>query len=165
MAEIKDGMILFWGEGIYTNFYPVKYTYKGHTVYSSEQCYMLEKAWMFEPSKADDILATREPMAAKRLGRKIKNYDDAKWAEVRYAKMVEVLMVKFSIPEFKKQLLATGDRMLVEASPYDRIWGVGLSEDDSRIHDPKQWRGQNLLGQALMEVRDKLRSQTGTKGE
>ena len=68
--------------------------------------------------------------------------------------MVEVLKAKFQRADLRKILLATEDRTLVEASPYDRIWGVGLAVEDSRILDERKWRGQNLLGKALMEVRD-----------
>lgn len=69
--------------------------------------------------------------------------------------MVQVLEAKFEDPELKKILLATGDRIIVEASPYDCIWGVGLSEEDDDLYNGN-WNGQNLLGKALMEVREKL---------
>ena len=72
--------------------------------------------------------------------------------------MVNVLKSKFQIPELKEALLRTGDRIIVEASPYDKIWGVGLEENDPRILNEKNWRGQNLLGKALIEVRQSLKS-------
>lgn len=152
-----DTHLFFWGGSIFSNFHIHPHTYKGHRVHTSEQSFMLEKAWEFDPSLEEQILATRRPEQAKALGRKVKNYDDVKWGAIRYQKMVDVLMVKFSIPELKQELLATGNKTLVEASPYDRIWGIGLLEDNPLVDDETNWRGQNLLGKALMEVREALR--------
>lgn len=152
--------IFFWGGGIFTNFYTFNHTYKGFQVHSSEQSFMLEKAWEFDPEMVPEILATNKPEQAKRLGRKIKNYDEEVWAAIRYQKMVDVLIVKFAQPSLNKQLLATGSKILVEASPYDRIWGVGLKKEDPRIEQSKNWLGQNLLGKALMEVRSYYQQQT-----
>ena len=87
-----------------------------------------------------------------------KNYKDKIWASRRYQAMVDALTAKFQDPELKRILLNTGDRILVEASPYDRIWGIGLSEQSPFIYDEKNWKGQNLLGKALMEVREKLKT-------
>ena len=67
-------------------------------------------------------------------------------------------LLKFSQNQnFKDFLLSTGDKILVEASPYDRIWGIGMLETDNRAENPLLWNGENLLGFALMEVRDQLR--------
>jgi hypothetical protein len=101
------------------------------------------------------------PQDAKGIGRQIRNYNDRIWSAKRYHAMVQVLEAKFEDPELKEILLATGDRIIVEASPYDRIWGVGLSEEDDDLYKGN-WKGQNLLGKALMEVREKLRME-GTK--
>ena len=103
------------------------------------------------------IARATQPDKAKALGRAVQNYDDAVWSSVRYDKMVEVLRAKFKEPFMRDILLRTGDRIIVEASPYDRIWGVGLDVEDTRILDENQWRGQNLLGKALMEVRAELK--------
>lgn len=84
------------------------------------------------------------------------NYDRI-WSAKRYHAMVQALEAKFTDPELRQILLDTGDRIIVEASPYDRIWGVGLSENDDDLY-AGNWKGQNLLGKALMEVRDKLKN-------
>ena len=120
---------------------------------------MLEKALLFDPSKVDAIVAAKRPEEAKRLGREVQNYREDVWRAKRYKLMVEVLKAKFQREDLRKILLATEDRILVEASPYDRIWGVGLAVEDARIFDERKWRGQNLLGKALMEVRDYLKTQ------
>jgi ribA/ribD-fused uncharacterized protein len=87
-----------------------------------------------------------------------KNYDDLIWSIHRLSKMTIVNILKFEQNEgFRKELLDTGDKILVEASPYDTIWGVGLSEDDPLILDEKNWKGTNLLGVSLMEVRRMIR--------
>lgn len=120
---------------------------------------MLEKALLFDPSKVDAIARATQPDKAKALGRAVQNYDDAVWSSVRYDKMVEVLRAKFKEPVMRDILLRTGDRIIVEASPYDRIWGVGLDVEDTRVLDENQWRGQNLLGKALMDVRAELKGE------
>lgn len=88
----------------------------------------------------------------KKLGRLVKNYDDALWSQVRQVKMFEILLSKFSDPVMMQQILATGDRMIVEASPFDKIWGIGFDENNALSAPFSKW-GQNLLGQELMKVR------------
>jgi ribA/ribD-fused uncharacterized protein len=98
------------------------------------------------------------PSGVKDLGRQVKGYNDKFWSCVRLGYMTYVNYLKFSQnPDFKEQLLATGDKTLVEASPVDGVWGVKLAENDDLILDEKNWNGQNLLGKALMEVRKLLR--------
>ena len=119
---------------------------------------MIEKALLFDKSKASQIAYETHPYQVKMLGRKVRNYNETKWNEVRYDKMVEVLRAKFSQNEDLKQiLLQTGDRILVEGSPYDNIWGVKVDWKDDRILDEKNHKGLNLLGKALMQVRNELK--------
>ncbi len=100
----------------------------------------------------------KHPSGVKDLGREVKNYNDKAWQCVRFGYMVYVNYLKFSQnPQFKKDLLNTGNRILVEASPVDGVWGVKLAEDDPLILDEKNWNGQNLLGKALMEVRNLIK--------
>ena len=120
---------------------------------------MASKARTF--SGNDDILAeilqNNDPAKIKGLGRKVKNYDEQIWGRVRFEVVVKGNYAKFSQNDnLKKILLETKDAILVEASPYDRIWGVGISKENPDIYNPTKWRGQNLLGKALMEVRKKL---------
>lgn len=148
-------MIAFYGKNSpYSNFYYVEFEYKGYKVTSSEQAFMLEKALMFDESMVKAILATTDPRAIKKLGRKVRNFDEKKWNKVRYDIMVDILLAKFSTEPLKAQLLSTGDELMVEASPNDKIWGAGLVIGDVRLNYP----GQNLLGKALMEVRTWLRN-------
>lgn len=100
------------------------------------------------------IANARSPAECKALGRSVSEYKDAVWKKLRYNAMRFNLIAKFAQNQnLKDKLLATGDNILVEASPTDCVWGVGLRENDPRIRNPKQWRGQNLLGKCLMEVR------------
>ena len=152
-------MIAFYGKNSpYSNFHYVEFEYKGYKVTSSEQAFMLEKALMFDTSMVKPILATTDPRAIKRLGRKVRNFDEKKWNKVRYDIMVDILLAKFSTEPLKAQLLSTGDELMVEASPNDKIWGAGLVIGDARLNYPNYYPGQNLLGKALMEVRTWLRN-------
>lgn len=157
--KVTDTHVYFWGDPSFSNWGPSLFEYKGHRFYNSEQAYMWEKAIFFNDYEiAEEILKTTSPKNAKDLGREVSNYNDKEWAEVRYNIMVEVCLAKYQRDQDKREtLLSTGDRVLVEASPYDTIWGVGLHWTDEKILDEKNWKGENLLGKALMEVRDVLR--------
>lgn len=151
-------MITFYGKNSpYSNFYYVEFDYKGYKVTSSEQAFMLEKALMFDKSMVERILSTTNPAEIKKLGRKVKNFDEKKWNEVRYDIMVDILCAKFSIEPLKTELLNTGIEFIVEASPTDKIWGAGLALGDPRLNYAKYYPGRNLLGHALMDARARLR--------
>lgn len=124
----------------------------------AEQYMMYNKAILFNDKEtADIIMAARHPSEQKKLGRIVKNYDQKIWNEHKYRIVCEGNMLKYSQnTDLLKELLETGERVLVEASPYDRIWGIGLTEDAPGIDNPKNWKGENLLGFALTEVRNKL---------
>ncbi|WP_276627963.1 NADAR family protein, partial [Fusobacterium sp.] len=101
------------------------------------------------------IMNSKHPKEYKELGRKIKNFSDSKWNENKYQIVLKGNIAKFSQNEkLKAFLLNTGTKILVEASPYDKIWGIGLSAEQENIENPLTWNGENLLGFALMEVRD-----------
>jgi ribA/ribD-fused uncharacterized protein len=119
---------------------------------------MAGKARLFrDEAMASRILETSSPGGAKSLGRAIRGYDEELWAESRYGIVVEGNIAKFAQhPELLAYLAATAGRVLVEASPTDRVWGIGLAADDSRACRPSQWEGLNLLGFALMDVRERL---------
>ncbi|SDW42628.1 hypothetical protein SAMN05421504_101547 [Amycolatopsis xylanica] len=104
------------------------------------------------------IRKASHPNEAKTLGRQITGFDEQAWTKHRHDIVVAGNLAKFGQnAELKTFLLNTGDRVLVEASPLDRIWGIGLAEDDERAADPNRWLGLNMLGFALMEVRERLR--------
>ncbi len=123
-----------------------------------EQYMMAEKARLFEDHEVlKEILKSHHPKQIKELGRKVKNFDEDVWKKRRYSIILNGNFAKFLQNEDLKQfLMNTKNRVLVEASPYDKIWGIGMSVDNKSIENPLEWKGQNLLGFALMEVRDEL---------
>lgn len=150
----------FWSTGDFlSNFYPATFKIADRTYHSSEQAYMHAKALHFDDcASANAIMETTTPRQAKNLGRRVEDYDDKLWGKVKEIYMYGVCMAKFSQnPELLKLLLATGDKILAEASPYDQCWGIGLSKDHKDAQDPKLWRGDNLLGKVLMQVREDLK--------
>ena len=124
-----------------------------------EQYMMYQKAICFNDTEtAEKILKISDVAQIKALGRLVKNYDDNHWNGVRQIVVYEGLLAKFSQnDELKNQLKATGDAILAECAVQDRIWGIGLSMKDENRFDRTKWKGQNLLGYALMKVRDKIK--------
>lgn len=125
---------------------------------TAEHWMMAQKALLFNDAENHQrIIATKTPAEAKKLGRQVKNFKEELWAEKRFEWVVKGNLEKFGQHlQLGRFLLDTKDKILVEASPYDRIWGIGMASDDARAGNPKQWNGLNLLGFALMEVRDQL---------
>ena len=108
---------------------------------------------------AQMVVDNQDPKYVKGLGKRVSRFTDEKWAEHRYDCMLDAVFAKFwQNPHLAEELLSTGDKELVEASPYDKVWGIGLAPNDPRALDRKNWRGLNLLGQVLMDVRDILRA-------
>lgn len=124
-----------------------------------EQFMMYHKAQLFgDEEMMQQILASKDPKKIKALGQKVRNFDETAWSEAKYSIVLNGNYKKFSQnPRLKNFLLQTGDKILAEASPYDGVWGIKMSESDENVQNPLNWRGQNLLGFALMEVRDVLR--------
>ena len=119
---------------------------------------MYRKALLFEDqSAAEKLLKATNPGAAKAIGREVKGFDQPVWEQHRFEIVVAGNLAKFgSDTALRAFLLGTVNRILVEASPVDRIWGIGMAEDDPDCTNPNLWRGDNLLGFALMEVRNRL---------
>jgi ribA/ribD-fused uncharacterized protein len=120
---------------------------------------MAEKARLFgdEACRAQ-IIDTASPADVKALGREVHGFDEERWVENRFEIAVRGNIAKFSQnPELRDWLVGTAPMVLVEASPVDTIWGIGLAADDKRASDPVKWRGLNLLGFALMKARDRLK--------
>ena len=128
---------------------------------SAEHYMMAAKARLSgDGEAAERILAAPHPGAAKALGRQVHGFDEQCWAEHRFDAVVAGNTAKFGQhPELRDFLAGTGSRVLAEASPLDRVWGIGLAADDERATSPERWPGLNLLGFALMEVRHQLRAQ------
>ena len=144
--------------GYLSNWYPSRFFVDGITFSSMEQYMMYQKAVSFhDVNVAAQILATDDVAQIKALGRLVKDYNDNHWNGVRQIIVYNGLYAKFSQnQDLKAQLLATGDSLLAECAVKDRIWGIGLSMHDPDRLDRSKWNGQNLLGYALMMVRDRL---------
>ena len=116
------------------------------------------KAKLFHDHEiADRILTTENPANHKRLGREVRGFVESDWIAKREHYVYIGCFAKFQQnPSAKTYLLSTGNSELVEASPTDKIWGIGLGKEDPRIHDRNNWKGLNLLGKVLMRVRAKF---------
>lgn len=160
--------VYFWGhrkgtnkvtKSCFSQWYDSDFTVDGVLYNCAEQFMMAEKAKLFDDKETlAEILETSEQFRIKYLGRQVKNFDEEVWSKEKYKIVVKGNLAKFSQnEEIKDFLLNTGYKVIVEASPYDIIWGIGLSEQDAKeTDDPTKWKGENLLGFALMEVRDEL---------
>ncbi|GAA1896422.1 NADAR family protein [Streptantibioticus ferralitis] len=151
----RDGSL---GAGCLSQWWPAEFTVDGVRYPTAEHWMMAGKARLFEDEEtAAAVLAAGHPNEAKTLGRQVRGFDEELWARHRWHLVVEGNVAKFGQdPALRDFLLSTGSRVLVEASPLDRVWGIGLAADDERAPDPARWRGLNLLGFALMETRSRL---------
>lgn len=153
----NDGFVGFYGCE-YSNFYKSSFILNGITFNCSEQAFMYCKAMLFNDQEmADKILNSSNPVECKRLGRKVKNFNGDVWNEKKEGYMKSILYSKFiNNPKLKEMLLSTGDKIIVECSPYDNEWGCGLGVDDF-FNQNCNMNGHNKLGFALMAVREKLK--------
>lgn len=152
-----DRFVFFW-HGCLSQWHLAKINIEDAAYSCCEQYMMAEKARLFGDTQTlKKIMQTSSPKEQKALGRQVANFDEGKWAEVAEDVVYRANLAKFSQHKnLAETLAATGSKTIVEASPYDKIWGVGLGVEDHRIHDPATWQGKNLLGKALMKVRDTL---------
>ncbi|KUF18516.1 NADAR family protein [Streptomyces silvensis] len=152
----RDGTL---GPSCLSQWWPSPFTADGVAYASAEHWMMAAKARLFGDADAERVaLTARTPAEAKRAGRLVRGFDESVWARERFGIVAEGSVHKFAADDaLRAYLLGTGERLLVEASPVDRVWGVGLAADDPAIEDPETWRGANLLGFALMEARRRLR--------
>jgi len=130
--------------------------------YATAEHYMMaEKARLFDDAGTlDSILEAKSAAVAKKLGRQVKGFDESRWLQARWGIVVQGNLAKFSQHnELRDFLIQTGDRVLVEASPFDRIWGIGMAATTEGVENPARWKGLNLLGFALMEVRHQMRAE------
>ena len=144
--------------GYLGNWYPSPFEKDGVSFAHMEQYMMYRKALQFQDMEtAQQILQTDDPGKVKALGRSVRNYVDSQWSAVRQQIVYEGLLEKFRQNQpLLQELLATAPHLLAECAVHDRIWGIGLSMTDSDRFSPEKWRGQNLLGYTLMQVRNKL---------
>jgi ribA/ribD-fused uncharacterized protein len=141
-----------------SQWWPSPFVVDGVTYATAEHWMMAGKARLFGDAEAQRrAIEASSPALAKKVGRLVRGFDEATWERERFGIVVEGSVHKFAAhPELRAFLLGTGTRVLVEASPMDRVWGIGLAADDERAADPERWRGPNLLGFALMEARERL---------
>lgn len=159
----------FWGhtaradgaltDAVFSQWWPSRFEVDGQAYATAEQFMMAGKARAFGDHEAlARILDQPDPAACKALGRAVRHFDPAVWSAARFDLVTGGNVAKFGQdPALRDHLLGTGDAILVEASPRDRIWGIGLGKSDPRAADPVTWRGQNLLGFALVRARAILR--------
>ncbi|MCB0062436.1 MAG: NADAR family protein [Caldilineaceae bacterium] len=167
-AGWQPKFIFFWGhepkgnqpigKWCLSQWFPASFIIDGVTYPTAEHFMMAEKARLFgDQTTLAQILAAPHPGAAKALGRQVQGFDDTLWAAQRFDIVVRGNQAKFGQNDVLQSYLRnTNEQILVEASPTDTIWGIGLAETDQRVHDPTQWLGSNLLGFALMQVRTEL---------
>jgi ribA/ribD-fused uncharacterized protein len=169
-AGAQAKYLLFWGHrperdgrvgpGSLSQWWPSEFTVDGVTYATAEHWMMAGKARLFGDERViPRIIEARTPAEAKKLGRLVQGFDEERWVAARFDLVVEGNVAKFGqSAALREYLLGTGKRVLVEASPMDRLWGIGLSAANDRATKPDEWRGLNLLGFALMEARARLAS-------
>jgi ribA/ribD-fused uncharacterized protein len=168
--RVTDKHVCFWSEWP-SNWHPAEFDLEVNEVnchfYNTEQYFMYMKAIVFGDEEiAKQILEVSDPKKVKALGRKVQNYDETVWNEKRYQVMLKANVAKFSQNEDLKQLLLSPEyegHGFVEASPYDKVWGVRMYESNPDIDDETKWKGLNLLGKVLDETRRILIEEDTTK--
>jgi len=159
-----ENAIYFYGVngefGFMSNFYKCEFMENDIRFKSSEQYFMYHKCLTFDPDNQrllDNILNSNSQTEIKKCGRQVKNYNNEVWNNIRYNIMRQGLLLKFTQNDnLKIKLLNTGNKMLYEASQYDKIWGIGFYWQQAMNTNPNLY-GRNLLGQCLCEVRNILR--------
>ncbi|MEU4809143.1 NADAR family protein [Nocardia fluminea] len=151
----RDGTI---GASSLSQWWPATFVLDGLEFTSAEHYMMWRKAKLFDDeTTAAKILGAGHPSQAKKLGRQIRDFDESVWERARFGIVVAGSVAKFGQDDaLRRYLVGTGARVLVEASPVDRIWGIGMAADDPGALDPARWKGLNLLGFALMRARAEL---------
>ena len=181
--KVYDKHVAFWGSA-FSNFYPCEFKLErgfkdyfevssliNNTTFdipdfiwkSSEQCFMAYKALMFEDiENLFKIINSETPEQAKKIGRKIKNFDDEIWSMSRKVWMERAVYAKFSQNEDLKEFILSPEfegKDFVEGSPFDGVWGVKMDYRNPDIDNPENWNGENLLGKVLNEVRKELKEE------
>lgn len=168
-AGAKPEFLFFWGhrqsgnsvsKSCFSQWYESAFDVDGVNYKTAEHYMMAQKAHLFGDSDIyGKILVANTPDEAKSLGRKVSGFNDDIWSAKCFDIVMNGNLEKFSQNEsLRNFLLSTNDKVLVEASPVDPVWGIGLAADDEHAKNPSQWRGKNLLGFALMAVRGKIKS-------
>ena len=162
----NDWGVFFWQPpGWPVQWTPTPFTLDSYSYSCCEQAMMHRKALLFHDlQSAQLILAASSPAEHQRLGRSVARFDRALWDQHKQRIVYEINVAKFQHPQYADKLLGTADKHIVEASPLDKVWGVGMSPEEcvrlaSVEEAEKVWKGENLLGKALMAVRSKLKEE------
>jgi ribA/ribD-fused uncharacterized protein len=152
-----DNFIFFWN-GIYSQWHPSRFSIAGIEYNCCEQYMMAMKALTFNDQESYDmIMYANNPRDQKAFGRRVKGFDTERWNEVCREFVYQGNLAKFTQNlNFKDELMKTGDKEIVEASPYDAIWGIGMGVDHADIMDKSKWQGTNWLGEAIIRVRETI---------
>ena len=167
---MSQPLVLFWKadeeNGWLSNWSPHGFTENDVTFRTAEHYLMYHKAMLMgDEACAKQIIRARTPLAAKELGRCVQNWDEQKWVDTRSEIICRGLRLKIDAhPELKEALAGTGWGLIAEASPYDRIWGIGLGGKSKRAENPQLWQGANLLGKAWMTVRGEIITNSNPNG-
>lgn len=158
MKAEPDTHFFFWGSSVLSQWHRSSFTLNGVDYVTAEQAMMYGKAKLFDDDEiAQQILETRDARKQKSLGRKVRGFDPVLWDKEKFRIVCDISFAKFDQNDgLRRKLFQTGNREIVEASPHDLIWGIGLDEATARITPVEQWPGENLLGKALDKARDLL---------
>jgi ribA/ribD-fused uncharacterized protein len=160
MRKVENFHFFYSGCSVFSQWYKSPFVDNNGQRYTSAEQYMMsEKAKLFnDVSAKETILKTHNPKICKSLGRKVKGFDEKKWKDNREQIVFNASIFKYGQnQELKDILLSTKDKHIVEASPYDKIWGIGMRESHKDATNPLRWKGLNLLGNALMRTREVLK--------
>ena len=154
---VTDEYVFFWN-GICSQWYTSPFEEDGIKYNTAEQYMMAQKALVFKDTEIfKQIMKATSPREQKALGRKIKNFSDEVWDKHKIDVVTQGTYLKFSQDRtIKEWLMSFGTREFVEASPYDKVWGIGLNKEDERALNKETWEGENLLGVCLNKVRDRF---------
>ncbi len=167
--QVIPEFVFFWGhkqkgnnitKSCLSQWWPCKFKDNNIEYNCAEQYMMSQKAKLFKDEEIYQLILKESSQAKiKKYGRQIKNFDETEWNKNKVRIVVEGNILKFSQNEDLKQfLIETGDKILVEASPHDKIWGIGMDANNPDVYDPNKWKGENLLGFSLMQVRDIIKN-------
>ncbi|EMD85588.1 hypothetical protein COCC4DRAFT_151828 [Bipolaris maydis ATCC 48331] len=171
-APCSDEPVFFWKQGESNGYlcqwYASPFTVSDTTYATCEMYMMIQKALLFNDDETvQKMVRTTDARKHKGLGRKVQGFDQAVWDKHKFDVVVQASYYKFTIgrhaERLRGMLLATGERELIEASPFDRVWGIGFKQADAMLN--REFWGENLLGKALMEVRKRLRDEEKEKEE
>lgn len=168
LSGAQERYLFFWGhqpskngditKSCLSQWWPSMIKEEGRIYHTAEHYMMAHKALLFNDIESVELIAENtNPKEVKALGRKVKNFDEQKWNQAKYEIVRQGNLLKFSQnPSLASYLISSGSDIIVEASPVDAIWGIGMAENHPDVMYPEKWKGENLLGFALMEVRDEL---------